>query len=114
MKTSIVVATTALMMSLVPISTPAAAAQHKGVRQCHDEWRAHRIRNWARGIKERDYVVRCSGAVAGAVPAAATSSSSKAVEPTHKGKKFVKWRWWPVRAAAPAPAARESTGAAWY
>jgi hypothetical protein len=97
MKMSFVAATFAAIV-LVSIPLPALAGQQRTAAQCHDEWKAHRVKHWLKGMRERDYVARCRE----------TISAADEGEP----RRGTRWRWWRVR--APAAVTRESTGAAWY
>ncbi len=101
MKALLAAAACAALLNLVWMPSAARADEQKTVAECHEEWKAHRVKHWLKGMRERDYVARCRGVIAGeALPIGS--------------KRKAKWRFWRVRATAPAPAAREATGAAWY
>ena len=79
---------------------PATAfAQQKTVKACEDEWKADKAGNQAKGITEKDYVVKCRAAGEAAKPAAATPAAAPkpAAATPAAGPK-------PATAAAPAAA----------
>ena len=84
-----VAACAVFLATFVSISSP-SIAQQKTVKQCQDEWRANKVENQAKGIKEKDYVAQCRGETAATPPAAPVPQATPAPPPPSAGRKTAK------------------------